>query len=70
MTTTDPKRLAAEMLATADALRSVRAALYLRMAADEANPADAPQARKVLVEGLDVAQALEQIADQLGARPA
>ncbi len=65
MTTTD-NRLAAELLATADALRQVRGQL-VRLGF-EAHPAVAgtPEARLVLVEGLDVAAALETLAGRLG----
>jgi hypothetical protein len=66
MTTTD-NHLAAELLAVADALRSVCSQLCQLVHADHPAVAGQPEARLVLVEGLDVAAALEVIAQRLGA---
>jgi hypothetical protein len=67
MTPPNDNHLAAEMIATADALRQVRVALYRRMIDSGSPAADAGHVRVVLVEGVAVAIALEQLASQLGA---
>jgi hypothetical protein len=59
-------RVAVECLATADALRQVRADL-LRLERDEGlDGADAADAHRVTVEAVVVAEDLERIAVQLG----
>lgn len=60
----DPQRSAAEMLATADSLRSVRNQISLLIHEGHALPTWGA-VRTVLVEGYDVAQALETLAHQL-----
>jgi len=62
----DTARLAAEMLATADALRTVRSAACRLLLTDSPGPAAAPDVRIVCCEGLDVANALEHLAQLLG----
>jgi hypothetical protein len=64
--TTNDNHLAAQLLAAAEALRQVRGQLCRLVHADHAAVAGQPEARLVLVEGLDVAAALETLAGRLG----
>jgi hypothetical protein len=57
--------LAAELLAVADGLRQVRAAVARLVHSDHAALAGQPATRTLLVEGLDVADALEVIAQRI-----
>jgi hypothetical protein len=66
MNTPTGQRLAAELLATADALRQCRAAVARLVHADHGALAGQHATRTLLVEGLDVADALEVLAARLG----
>jgi hypothetical protein len=59
----DKTRLTQEMLATAEALRRLRAELCRRLF--ELAPGDMPLVRVVLVEGAEVVLALQSLATQL-----
>jgi hypothetical protein len=59
------QRLAAEWLACADALRTCRAQLYRCLAAGETAITFNPQTTIALCDGLDVAIALEQLAEAI-----
>jgi hypothetical protein len=61
---TDDPKLAAQMRTAAEGLRAVRKVLSRRLL--EAGPEAMPHLRLVLVEGADVAAALEVLAGQLG----
>jgi hypothetical protein len=61
-------RQAAEALACADALRSIRVALYRRMVDDHLLPEMMPHARVILVEGHATIDALEKLAERIGAK--
>jgi hypothetical protein len=61
---TDDQKLAAQMRAAAEGLRTVRKVLSRHLL--EAGPEVMPHLRLVLVEGLDVIGALEVLAGQLG----
>lgn len=65
--TTDPHRFAAECLAVADSLRSIRQQLNRKlMFTDEIAPETVPSVQTILVLGLDVATSLEAMATRLG----
>jgi hypothetical protein len=59
-------RLAAELLAVADSLRHLRAAVARLVHSDHRALAGQLATRTLLVEGLDVAAALESLAARLG----
>ncbi len=61
----DHNRLAAEMLAVADALRTIRGSLARAVHTDHPAVTGRPEVRTVLVEGLDVAAALEALAQRI-----
>jgi hypothetical protein len=60
---TEEQRLAAEWLACADALRTSRAQLYRAIAAGSPAIVGNPQTSIALCDGLNVAIALEQLAE-------
>jgi hypothetical protein len=63
----DNARIAAEMLAVADALRQARAQLCRLVHEGRTAVRGQPATRTVAVEGLDVAAALETLAQRLKA---
>jgi hypothetical protein len=60
-----PERLAAELLAVANGLRNVRTALAKLVAEDKLPAASHPETYTTMICGLDVAGALERLAQRL-----
>jgi hypothetical protein len=67
---TEHQRLAAEWRATADSIRQSRAQLYRLFAADEPPVTSHPQTNIALIDGLNVAIALEALAQAIDPKAA